>query len=503
MKSREIELKLELASGRIEDLLEHPAFNQAKPLSDQSGTLHAVYYDTPWHALRRAGLSLRVRERNGHHVQTIKAERTERGLALDRTEWECPVEGTIDLEAAACTPLASLLADEETRESIQPIFAVETNRQVLEIEREAALVEVALDRAEAKVGEQFIRFAEVELELKQGNPSALFALARDLEDIAPLRLSTTTKSERGYRLLGEEDAGAVHASPVDVPPGTTGAEAFQVIARSCLFQIVRNEAVVRRDSDPEALHQMRVGLRRLNAAQSLFKPMLKGREGRAVKADLRWIGKKFGRVRDLDIYANRLREAESEVESSALKDVEKQRSDAYDSLRRTLEKPRFMGVILRVAAWIETGKWLSSKKKRVCAARGELVEDRALKQLTRRWKRIRKRAGKVSNLDERQRHRLRMSIKTLRYGVEFFAATFPGRQADKRHHALLSVLQDLQDELGEMNDITVARTLFPELAKQEAGQAEQRLNKLLSRAEVASRKLQKTKPFWDRTAATH
>src|SRR3954447_9722440 len=96
-RANEIELKLELAADAAGELLHHPLLAQARALPDQGGALHAVYYDSSDCALHKAGLTLRVRQRNGHGTQTIKAERKARGLALDRGEWETPVDNGPDL----------------------------------------------------------------------------------------------------------------------------------------------------------------------------------------------------------------------------------------------------------------------------------------------------------------------------------------------------------------------------------------------------------------------
>ena len=83
-----------------------------------------------------------------------------------------------------------------------------------------------------------------------------------------------------------------------------------MIARACLSQVIRNEALLRRSADPELVHQMRVGFRRLNAAVSLFEPMLRDRDSKAVRAEIRWAGKKLGLVRDLDVLIARLRKVD-------------------------------------------------------------------------------------------------------------------------------------------------------------------------------------------------
>ncbi|MBF9234503.1 CYTH and CHAD domain-containing protein [Microvirga alba] len=496
-KSREVELKLELDSDGMSLLLGHPVFAQARPLAERGGSLHAVYYDTDEFALRRAGLSVRVRRQNGHYTQTIKAERKHRSLALDRSEWECAVDGELDVAAAADTPLAPFVSGTSASEKVHPVFTVDTDRKAYEVERNGTTMELALDRVKVVAGHRSVRFCEVELELKKGDASALFAVARDLSEAAPLRLTPVTKSERGYALLDGIAAKPVSADEIDLPPKTSCAESFQIIARSCLSQVVRNEALLRRHQDPEILHQMRVGLRRLNAANSLFKSMLSSRESRAVKADLRWAGKQLGAVRDLDVFLGELRKSTLSAPNDVwLEEAERRRSEAYEVLLKTLEKPRFTAAILHTAAWIESGKWLTRKKCAIRVARRLTVEELAGLELSRHWKRIRKSAKRIAELDFDERHRLRMRIKKLRYGAEFFASSFADGPAKKRRRSLLAILRRLQDLLGDMNDIVVGEALVLTRGQQKPARAERRLKKLHSDAEAACGKLLEAEPFW-------
>ncbi|MBZ6076547.1 CYTH and CHAD domain-containing protein [Microvirga puerhi] len=492
---REVELKLELASGTLDDLLAHSVLKKAKPLADQSGILRATYFDTPELALRQRQLSLRIREKDGHLIQTLKASGEESGPALDRKEWECPVKEGLDLDMLSDTPLADLLADAALRESLLPLFMIETRRRVFSLERDGALIELSLDQAAAIAGQQHLPFTEVELELKRGDTSALFSIALDLQDGMPLRLSTLTKSERGYRLLGADTATSVKAKEIAIQPHMSSEKAFQLAARACLFQVIQNEEILRRTRAPEALHQMRVGTRRLKAAVALFEPLVDDRESKAVRKRLRWIGRKLGHVRDMDVYVHTLRETGPDLDREALNEAERERAKAYEALLKTLEKRRFMRSVLWLAAWIEAGQWHFRRKQRVQEARAIPATDRASTELQRRWKRIRKGARRLPDLDAERRHKLRIRIKELRYGLEFFAATFPAKQAERRRQSMLSNLQDQQDELGEMNDIIMAEKLFPAHGA-EKSQAT-RMKRLETRAEASARKLVKAKPFWN------
>ncbi|EIM27694.1 CYTH and CHAD domain-containing protein [Microvirga lotononidis] len=500
-RASEIELKLELATDAAGKLLRHPLMSQARDLPDQGGALHAVYYDSTDCALHKAGVSLRVRQRNGRSTQTIKAERKTRGLALDRGEWEIPVEDGPDLAAAAGTPLAPLVAKDAIRQDLKPVFTVDTDRRAFEIKRDGATIELALDDARTSTENGAEHFCEVELELKDGDPTALFAIADDLAESLPVRLSPVTKSERGYRLLGQADVTPVKAGRIVIPTQASCAEAFQMIARACLSQIIRNEALLRRHDDPELVHQTRVGFRRLNAAISLFEPMLRDRDSETMKAELRWAGKKLGLVRDLDVLIARLRKADDQDRGpQVLEEAVRLRTEAFESLLKTLSKPRFMRAVLKAATWIETGRWLTRRKPSVRAAREMPAQARAAEELARRWRRIRRGARQMTDLSGEDRHRLRIRIKKLRYGVEFFATLFPGIPARKNRKALLDLLEGLQDVLGKLNDIEVSETLlappFRKLVRKAAGDTKRRERKLLSQAEKEARKLSKAEPFW-------
>lgn len=490
---REIELKLEIARGAVSRLLEHPLLIQAKRLTDQGGDLHAVYYDTEDQALRRAGLSLRIRRQNGRQVQTIKATGKLRGLALDRGEWETVVDGALDFDAALGTPLAPLIEDEERRERIRPAFTVETDRKAFELQRDGAVVELALDEATISAGDRRIAFAEIELELKEGSPSTLFGIARGLAEAAPLRLAPIAKSERGYELADGAAAEPVHAPKIKLPSDATSAEAFQIIARACLSQVVRNEAILRRTRQEEALHQMRVGLRRLRAAMSLFKDMLASPEAEAVRNELRWVGRQLGPARDLDVLLGRLRGSPEGMDGDRLSQIERRRSEAYEALFEALESHRLMRAIVQTAAWIEAGEWMTSEGP-AASGRQKPAKEHAREELSRRFKRVRKLGKHLAGLSDEERHEVRIRVKKLRYGADFFGSLFPDRRK-KRKKSLGTILSRIQDLLGEMNDLAVGGTLIalPENAPE---QTERHRKKLLAKAEAAMGKLSKTEPFW-------
>jgi CHAD domain-containing protein len=84
---------------------------------------------------------------------------------------------------------------------------------------------------------------------------------------------------------GSELETPVKAAPVDLPADANTRDAFKMIGLDRLKQIINNEAALIR-GDPEGVHQMRVGLRRLRAAMSLFAVLLRDPQTAAMKAEL-------------------------------------------------------------------------------------------------------------------------------------------------------------------------------------------------------------------------
>ena len=86
--------------------------------------------------------------------------------------------------------------------------------------------------------------------------------------------------------------------------------------------------------DPEGVHQMRVGLRRLRAAMSLFSRILRDPETAALKDELKWLTGELAPARELEVLMTRVvapvkrRHARLGGLSSLSRDVAQQRDAA-------------------------------------------------------------------------------------------------------------------------------------------------------------------------------
>jgi inorganic triphosphatase YgiF len=265
----ETELKFRMPARCVATLAtaRFPGFSKER---SERARLVSTYFDTARHKLRRQGLTLRVRKVGAKKLQTIKAET--HGQTV-RGEWEAEIDGlTPDLREPSDSPLRKL-GGKKWRRTLKPVFETLVRRTIVPLRAGPAEIELAIDRGSIAAGRRRSRIDEVELELKSGNPSVLFRLARAVESRTGAELNLISKADRGYGLIQGELHSAHFAGPIVLQCDMPAIEAFRVIARSTVQQFANNADAVRA-YDPEGIHQMRVGLRRTRAAISIFEKML-------------------------------------------------------------------------------------------------------------------------------------------------------------------------------------------------------------------------------------
>ncbi|GEO18331.1 CYTH and CHAD domain-containing protein [Microvirga aerophila] len=498
---QEIELKLEVAPSELEKVLAHPLLREGTDGS-MTQTLHSIYFDTPDYALQQAGISLRVRRNGDRRIQTIKAARFPDGVALARNEWEHEVDSdSPDYTLAENTALKPHL---EQSDLIQPLFCVTTERTRHNVSFNSSIIEVAADRSNVEGKDQTVPYSELELELKDGTPGDLFRLALALTTATPLRLSFKTKAGRGFEATSSrERPTSVKAPAVVLKRKMKSAEAFHAIGASCLQHLMANEAIVRHAPEADAVHQMRVALRRLRAAITLFKAVVADERRDPIRAELKWMANLLGEARDLDVYITKVLEPARDEHSrdedyqKLLAEYQERRDRAYEVVQEAIASPRFINGTLEAAAWIQVGDWLVDGSKQARKRRDQLVALLAEEELGRRWKKIIKRGKNLEELDPEERHQVRIEIKKLRYATEFFESLFKGGGAKKRKRAALSILEALQETLGELNDIAVGSHMEASSTADAIHQEQLfRIDGLLAEAKAQYQKLAALEPFW-------
>ena len=454
----EIELKLAVTGGKVS------AARRALPRGQaRAAVVDTLYFDTPAGLLRQHGLALRMRRDGGKWFQTLKAADPGGQLVAARGEWETALGAgrrrpALDLAALVNTPLRKLVDGGLLRpDELVPAFRSRFVRRRLTVDHRGSSIEVALDEGElvATTDGRTRReaLAEVELELKAGTPLDVLDYARRLmrKGRPTLVPAVRSKAERGYALASGGDlpvarataSGFARLMSADIGAG----DALRSVVRHALAVLVANADAMRGASEPEHLHQARVALRRLRSAIRLLDPAGADLPAR-LASRLRWLARALGEARDCDVLVDTTVPALLAAEGGTAKHggdlldcARHLRAQAMKEAVGAVSSRRYATLVLDLAQWSATS---GPPAVRLASTAPVLLEPLA---------EALERGGRAfGHLSRRERHRVRIHAKRLRYALDLLAFALPGPGTSD----FVDALADLQDTLGELNDAAVA-----------------------------------------------
>jgi inorganic triphosphatase YgiF len=300
--ARETELKFAIAPDEAPQLVGAAALDGIEPSKSK---VLSLYFDTPKGELAANGMALRLRKVKGGWAQTLKASSSGAGGLHDRSEWEFNrPDPSIDLSLFTGTPLAKLDDPSNLHARLAEVFRTQFERTAwIVAPAPGTRVEVALDRGEVAAKGRAEAICEAEIESLEGDVGAIFEVAAHLLDEVPLRPSTITKAERGYRLRSGKRRQPEKAPQIHLDEGATAFDAARAVIGVSLSQLQANEEGLLASSHVEFVHQARVALRRLRSALQIFRDVVGAEQAQAWRAALGDTGRALGGARDWDVFA--------------------------------------------------------------------------------------------------------------------------------------------------------------------------------------------------------
>jgi triphosphatase len=189
----------------------------------------------------------------------------------------------------------------------------------------------------------------------------------------------------------------------------------------------------RNPGDPEAIHDVRVAVRRFLACLRTFAPFFKKRQGNKLRKPLRRLLKRCGEVRNRDIAIGLLRG------TPAAAVLERQRAEREKALIDELRRARKHA----------TGRLPLEVRDAPAWEPGLLAQVRELF--------ARGRTAAAPGSTHAALHRFRLLAKRFRYTLEIFQSLPDAPRAGMKR--VLARLGGLQDRLGAINDCITARSL--------------------------------------------
>jgi triphosphatase len=457
LSGKELELKLELTPQELQRVGAHPALVDLTVGKPVTRTLRSIYFDTPDHRLRAQGISLRLRAIGDRWVQTIKS-----GQALENG---VSTAGEEETEVGQPEPDLGAIGDGRVRRTIQKAVRASTleaqfetivTRTTRKLHSDKGDLELALDEGVVRAGQSEHTLCEAELELKAGSPECLLETAAALFASEPIRLAEASKAERGYNLvLGRPNRSLApqKARHIVLEGEETCAQALALFVDSAIAQIEANRRAVLETDDPEAAHQLRIGLRRLRSALRAFRPLNDTPATRELEQYARDLGRSVSELRNADVFIEHIfapvagnmkgEPGYAELRAGLLS----HRMARRDTAREALAGDQWSRLQLYLALWPRTMR----ESQRMQAP----VRKFAAVALGKGWKRVAKQGGDIHDLSLEQRHDMRKALKDFRYTAEFFGSLYETRQVS----GFVRDLKKLQDVFGYVNDAATAKAL--------------------------------------------
>ncbi|MHB1207994.1 MAG: CYTH and CHAD domain-containing protein, partial [Rhodospirillaceae bacterium] len=332
---------------------------------------------------------------------------------------------------------------------------------------------------------------ELELELKSGEAAAMYDIALKLADPLHLRLEGQSKADRGYALVGGDAPRAVRAKPVAITARASLGAVLRAAGQTHIGAFIANMPAA---GSAEAVHQMRVALRRLRGILKTADKTLPARQYAWINARFKHVLEDLGPARNWDVLCTGLEQApdlphrRTAGHRSLVDLAQRRRRAAHAQAAAHMTSPAVTRTMLEIGRWFE----------RLAQPAPVKAASRAL--LTHAFKRLRKKSRDFEGLDADGRHKLRIAGKNMRYAAEVFAPLYDAK-AVKR---FLRGLKAQQDLLGALNDIRGAHELLAAArgarvtaaAGEVLGWFDHKAVTLEKRAAKAAKKLRESPVFW-------
>lgn len=426
---------------------------------------HEIYLDTRDRWFLRAGLGLRLRTLGNRYWITLKSGQLNPNWVSYRVELETEMNGTpprFPGVLPAGTISRWIRSVHPGTQRLERLIALSHQRDEYDVTTpEGTRIKACADLLRSDSG-RFGLFREIELELKDGNPSGLETLALRLQKQTGWCLSTEPKLNRALRL---DPACSAEREILDgnlrkrlesiLSDSKSLEETIERTIRTQWDLIRLDEPGTRAGLDPERIHQMRLSVRRLRTALTLYSSWLPGRAStKPMLHQLATLSHVLGCIRDTDICLKLLiRYLEKPQTSSSAYVLQallfQRRRRQHRGLLRYLESEDFRAL----DHWARRLTPEISKSRKTDS---QLARDLLAKQTKRLHRTIQ---IAQSYFSMKSLHKLRIRFKKIRFARESLSPIVGNptqRDADKIAR-IQNILGEVQDEATLLKNLKAFR----------------------------------------------
>jgi inorganic triphosphatase YgiF len=468
----ELQLTLLVDPTALDRLLELDCAQGAWSEATRAKGLSTVYFDRPGDPLAESNVSLRVEEAGRGYVQRVDSRLRQVGTAALCQASSAPILSSHPVPAAIGDKALRETLEGNGRDRLEPIYRTKIERVTRQLSLEDGTeLTVDLDVGELTAKEAKRPISELTLRLRSGTGPLPFRLAQGLLARMPLRVATQGTTKRHLGLLSGDPPQSWKPGRLGLSPDATVEDALAHTVQHCLQHLMANEACVVQTEDPEGVHQTRVALRRFRSAVRLFRPVLPEQQRSWLNDELRFFGKQMAAARDWDVFAAEivaptlLSFSDQEPFHTLMKRVAECRNQSRNFARDALLSERYTKLLLSISARLAEQAWREQPDSESAAQLFRPARSFADARLTELHQRVCETGARFGTLSVSERHRLRILVKRLRYASNFFGSLYQEGPA----WVYSDKLAVLQDDLGYVNDVSMAETLVAQLCRGRRG----------------------------------
>jgi len=456
----EIESKFEPADGAM-----MPELDSLKGIASVAGPstheLEATYFDTSGLALIAAGLTLRLRTGGDDAGWHLKVPSVEGG----RDELREPLGEATDVVPEPLRAAVQLYARGQDLGAVAHLGTQRTTYQLCDSEGRT-LAQVCDDQVTARTLAPadtglMSAWREWEVELVDGDKSLLKVAGKLLQTSGARPASSRSKLAR---VLGDRIPESPAGGEEPLRRRSPAADVLGTRLREQVADLSYRDPLVRRDV-ADAVHKMRVAIRRLRSTLATFRPLLDRQQTEPLRGELKWIAGVLGEARDAEVMHQRLAAliADEPVElvmGPVSRRVDRDLGDAYrlahERSIEAMQSPRYYSLMDSLEALVTYPPWTPLAEQP--AAR--VLPARVAKDYRRLRRRVRA-AHDASDQPTREErmHEVRKAAKRARYAADALAPVY-GRDARR----FAKATKRLQTVLGDHHDAVVTQPVLRQLA---------------------------------------
>lgn len=233
---------------------------------------------------------------------------------------------------------------------------------------------------------------------------------------------------------------------------TTTSKVLQALFIELIFEAKSHITAVLTQNDDEELHQYRVALRKMHSILHEFSDCMDRDIFGLLKLELKAMISPTNELRDMDVFLENMDAYRAMLQPKYKKNItqvenrlKKAREKSFEGVKQFVKSPEYMAILSVVNDLTKEDKFYNS-----CSLNP--IDKVLAGRIAKRYKAIRNEAKKLTKHDDPKHfHKLRISVKKLRYLVGTFAHLFE----PKAHAKVAKRLKSFQTRLGRLQDIHI------------------------------------------------